>query len=127
MKLTTKKLKQLIREELAHVNEMGYKQRAPFDTSGLENIPDRYNPEAVDALERFRLGLGKKLNKLNRQLGSGPMNDQRHDRNITNYEQLRKATAQLISKLKNNEIQMDAGDAMRELRMMGNFDAFFDD
>ena len=113
MKLTTKKLKQLIREELAHMDETRVYQPGEAPLSA-----DRYNAGAVNALETFRLGLDDRLAKLNKQLGSGPMNDRRHDRNIKNYEDLRSAIAQLQGQLKNNEVQMDARDAMRELRMM---------
>ena len=114
MKLTTKRLKQLIREELAHMDETRVYQN-PADAP-LGDGP--YNAEAVDALERFRLGLDTKLVKLNKGGPMGPIGNQQYERNIKNYEDLRSAIAQLEGQLQNNKVQMDAREAMRELRMM---------
>ncbi len=132
MKLTTKKLKQLIREELAHMDETRVYQPGEESMHDLGRRKERDEAlprAAMEALDNFKRGLGRKLKALNDRIpdDGNPSNQRRFDKNITTYEQLRKAISQLRNKLLYNGVQMTPDEAMYELQMMGNFDAFFDD
>lgn len=117
MRLTLKRLKNLIREELAHMDEIRVYQPGEEPLSAA-----RYNPEAVDALQNFGLKINDKLN----DLAKGEMSDKRHDELLKIHGKLKQAIGKLAINLKKGVVQMGPEEAMMELRnMVPEAGAFF--